>query len=657
MARYRKQMDKYVLESLKDKIQNYLKSKGFKDVDLIRNNMNEIAALVVENSVENDGPLMSCRRKTKDRPSEIMIDKQFATIDKNDNPVSIDSAVEVLIKSQLTHELIHAAARFDKGTGIKNSDEYTALNEGMTQMFTEKIWNHTVSPNSDRRYKNFKKIAKIFDVTFGENVSIDAYFNHSDALKNACNNISKDENFFEDINQYMSICYMEKEIKIKDEYLKNINPQMINNVNDLLYKKICAEIIIPKLKSLPQNKQKEYLRNVFNSTKDDIYVMQGLRKNIIKYIRMTDKDLKGEVESINKNLKELQLEKNAIVNIYNSKDCSNLVNISKDGSTITTTQKPVILLNDEILKEKIFANLYFKGDEEKKKKFDEKVARFFENQKELFRFSKNLKNVLERKMVFSAMKVSAKERGYIVLNNLDECKSGNDINLDVVVAKEGEEISFDALREIYKNFSMDYKDKALTKSYIKYDKTGEEIKDVQLEKIAKFASVWVGASGSKWYFDEEKPGINYAFNSSSREIYKQVSELISNGMKKNGGIDTEKIYKDISNEKYKYSREIIEKLLFNSGNMKIVYEFFAMQNKQKKMETHLSRPSNDFVYGISDDVKVNIETEQVMEMVSALQKRKVNEGSITISKIQKAVKTYFADKRHSKNNLEDDRNR
>ena len=82
MEIYRKQMDKRVLEQLKDKIQIYLKSKGLRTADFIRENMDKVAGLYVENSVENGKVRMESRGEKPNRPSEIMIDKGFAILDE-----------------------------------------------------------------------------------------------------------------------------------------------------------------------------------------------------------------------------------------------------------------------------------------------------------------------------------------------------------------------------------------------------------------------------------------------------------------------------------------------------------------------------------------------------------------------------------------------
>lgn len=267
MEDYRKQMDKRFLEQLKDKIQIYLKSKGFKKADFIRANMDEVSGLYVENSIEKGEARMESRTAKPNRPAELMIDKVFAELDENDNPIGIDKNVRKLIMTQLTHELIHSGARFDGHTGIRSTDQNRGLNEGMTQMFTEKIWSYTVSPNSDSGYKDYKKIAKILDATFGENISIDAYFNHSNALEIACNGLSQNNRFYSDINKYLtSTYYMNKSNPSidttvpkadKDIYYGTIMKPIREKMLDLVYEKVCAEIVIPKLKTMSKDEQRK----------------------------------------------------------------------------------------------------------------------------------------------------------------------------------------------------------------------------------------------------------------------------------------------------------------------------------------------------------------------------------------------------------------
>lgn len=193
--KYREKFDKRILESLKDKIQNYLQSKGLKTVDFIRQNMDSVENLYVEASDTRKLPKMQSRGARPNKPAEIMINKIFIEVDENDKPVNIDKNLRKLIRSQLGHELLHAAARFDGYTGIINNKNNRGLNEGLTQMFTEKIFGYVVSQNSDG-YKDYKKIAKILDITFGKDVTLDSYFNHTNALGEKCIELSGDNNFY-----------------------------------------------------------------------------------------------------------------------------------------------------------------------------------------------------------------------------------------------------------------------------------------------------------------------------------------------------------------------------------------------------------------------------------------------------------------------------
>lgn len=622
MEYYRKEMDKSVLEQLKDRIQRYLESKGLKDTaNFIRKNMDKVSALYVENSKEQGGPRMQSRGN-----GEIMLDKGFAVLDENGNPIGIDQSVKKLILSQLTHELLHSGARFDSQTGILDmrTDQNRALNEGMTQMFTEKIWRYTVSPNTDGKYKDYKKIAKILDATFGENVSLDAYFNHSNALEEACNGLSQNARFYNDVNRYLTSTYYmnsTRDVKKqdKDKYYGSLMKPIRDKMTDLIYEKVCAEIVVPKLKSLSKEEQATYLHSILDSVKDDTIVLKKLSDTIIKYANMSDKELKEQINGIDKDLKHTEQKKQFIIDLYNARNLRSLVRISDDRKTLTALTEPEFIIEDENLKEKIFSKLYFQEKGVPKDKFDNKVTNFLSGieQNNDFRFGKNTNTALDRKKVFSAMKVTAREKGYVVLNSLDECESGESISIEALRIENGK-ISFQDLKSIYKKFEMDYKDKEWTQLYIKDRKTGKEITDPQLVKMAKFASIWVGAAGTKWMADEELHGITYAFNEPSERLYNQFGKLIGKYMTENGMINTQAIYEELAKDQYKHSEEIIRNIMSNPASMGIVYEFYKMQNADAKMETKLSKTSGEFIFGYRAEDFVGAQVEEILESIPDL---------------------------------------
>ncbi len=629
MENYRKQMDKRVLEQLKDKIQIYLKSKGLKTADFIRENMDKVAGLYVENSIEKDGPRMESRGARTNRPSEIMIDKGFTELDENDNPIGIDKSVNKLIMTQLTHELLHSGARFkdkpeDKKehTGIMQTNANRGLNEGMTQMFTEKIWGYTVSPNADSKYKDYKKIAKILDTTFGESISLDAYFNHSNALSNACNGLAQNNEFYSDINKYLtSTYYINKNSTVKkedrDTYYSSIMKPVREKMIDLLYEKVCTQIIIPKLKTLSKEEQQTYLYDILDSVKDEPNVLKKLSNAIVKYANMSDKELQKAIQGIDKDLKLAEQEKQFVIDVYNEKDCSELVIISDDGKTIKSSDDPSLIIENESLKEKILSQMYFQEKRVSKEDFGNNVKRVCDNlyQDNDLSFGQNDRTALDRKKVFAAMKVTARENGYMILNSLEECESGENISLKAIKAQKGEKVNFQDLKSIYQRFEIDCKDDDWTQLYVKDRETGKEITDPRVVSMAKFASIWSVAAGSKWVSGEELPGITYAFNESSERIYNKLGELVGNCMTENGMIDTQAIYDELAKDEYKHSEEMIRTLLINQGNMSIVYDFFKMQNDEAKMETTLSKTSNEFIFGLTGESIVKSEVESIMQLI------------------------------------------
>lgn len=630
MENYRKEMDKKILEQLKDKIQMYLKNKGLKTADFIRENMDKVAGLYVENSVENGKARMQSRGEKANRPSEIMIDKGFAILDENDNPIDIDNSVKKLIMTQLTHELLHSGSRFKdyeddekEHTGIMGkTNQNRGLNEGMTQMFTEKIWGYTVSPNTDRQYKDYKKIAKILDATFGENVSLDAYFNHSTALQKACNRLSEDFTFYNDINKYLtSTYYMNPGDALKKEnrdiYYSSIMKPIREKMVNLLYEKVYTQIIIPKLKTLAKEEQQAYLYDILNAVKDEPNVLKTLSNAIVKYANMSDKELQEAINGIDKDLKRTEQEKQFVLDVYNEKNCSELVIISDDGKTIKSSDDPSLVIENESLKEKILSQIYFQEKGIAKDDFENNVKKICENlqQDNDLSFDKKEQTALDRKKVFSAMKVTARENGYMILNSQEECESGDNISLSAIEVKKGEKVKFQDLKNIYQKFQVDYKDDDLTQLYVKDRKTGKEITDLRVVRMAKFASIWSVAAGSKWVSGEEIPGITYAFNEPSERIYNKLGELVDKGMAENGTIDTQAIYDEISKDGYKHSEEIIKTLLINQGNVSIVYDFFEMQNDEAKMETRLAKSLNEFIYGLTGESITKNEVETIIQSI------------------------------------------
>ena len=350
----------------------------------------------------------------------------------------------------------------------------------------------------------------------------------------------------------------------------------------------------------------KYLHDILDSVKDEPTVLKKLSETIVRYANMSEKELAEQIKGIDKGLQQTEKEKQFVVDVYKSQDCSKLVDISDDG-TIRTTGEDAFTIEDESLKEKIFAQLYFQERQGTQTKFEEKVSNFYSNNKTDFKFSKSADTPLARKKVFSAMKVTAREQGYAVLNSLEECESGENIQIQAVEAQKGKQTSFQDLKSVYQKLDIFYKNDDYTQLYVKDRQTGKEINDPQLATMGRFAAIWGGAAGTKWMADEDIRGITYAFNDSSERVFSKLGELIGKSMTEKGTIDTEEVYKAISGDQYKHSEEIVRTLLSNPASVKIVYDFYKMQNDDAKLETRLAKSVNEILYGYSSEDSLVVE--------------------------------------------------
>lgn len=141
-------------------------------------------------------------------------------------------------------------------------------------------------------------------------------------------------------------------------------------------------------------------------------------------------------------------------------------------------------------------------------------------------------------------------------------------------------LEFEDVRDVYLKYEAEYSDDFT--SYKMVDReTGEELKDEKMTKIAKFASMWRGAAGTKVLADEEYPGMYYAFNDGSALVYDYLVSSCRKQLETTGEID----FSQISEEnmlaqgyrKYKYTTEIIDHVLKTPGRREILFDFCNLQ--------------------------------------------------------------------------------
>lgn len=634
MELFRREIDKSILDELKDKIYIYLQGKNL-DANFFKSNMDAVTGLYVENSKERGGSIMQSRSATATRPAEIMLDKQFIEFDSNNNPIQIDRNMQKLIKSQLGHELIHSAARYDGFTGILSVSNNRGLNEGITQMLTEKIFGYTVSSNTDS-YKDYKAIAQILDITFGEDVILNSYFNHTNTLEQKCNLLSNDSNFYKDLNKVINVMYTIKSNKLeKDSYYANMSIPIYDELRKSLLQKICTDIVIPTLRTLSKEQQTDYINKILESVKDN--------QEFSNQLSITIKNISSKATT-KKQLSDVQKRKEFIDKVYSGVDCNSIVTINQNGKIFTKDNEEI---TDKYLQEKILSQLYFQENnysKERRDNFANNVHKICENleQDNIFEFGNNEKDALARKKLFSAIKVSARNKGYIILNTLEECDSEEAISLNAIqIPNYKNPVSFQQLQSIYENYTIDYDSEM--QMFAKSRDSESRIDDIHISRLAKFANMWAAAAGSKWTEEEKIKGETYAFNESSEKVFNKLSELVNRSLNERGTIDTQEIYNEIANGDYKYSEEIINALFKRPESIKIINDFYRMQNPKARLETELAKTSSEFVMEIDGKEYRENEAKGIVETIEieGINKKCIDEGlrSSEIAQMYKNIQT------------------
>lgn len=270
MKNIRIKIDERVLKYIKQRLINHFK---FNQILIDRLNSG-CQALYVENLTETSIARMISRK------NEIAIDKQFVIFDDKGNVIGFDKNATKLIESQLGHELLHAASREKKDdigyNGIRSHNEqtkqyinnYTGLNEGITQMFTEDVFGYTVSPFSDG-YKDLKKIAKIMRLCLGNKPFLNSYFLHNDMLKEACDKLSGND-FYKDLNKALTdLYYLRKSSKNKGESFKQLAIKIYNKRMKACFANVIINLVLPKLELMQENEKKNFIKEILNVVSDD----------------------------------------------------------------------------------------------------------------------------------------------------------------------------------------------------------------------------------------------------------------------------------------------------------------------------------------------------------------------------------------------------
>ncbi len=116
--------------------------------------------------------------------------------------------------------------------------------------------------------------------------------------------------------------------------------------------------------------------------------------------------------------------------------------------------------------------------------------------------------------------------------------------------------------------------------------TGKIESDPEIIKKATFANIWLTAAGVKLRKDEQRTGIDYAFNEPAENLYNIVCNELTADVTTNGVIDTVKLFQNVDSEApYKHSQEIIVELFKTPYQTELINSMFLNSvgiNQQNK---------------------------------------------------------------------------
>lgn len=565
-------IDERVLNYIKQKLINHFK---FNQILIDRLN-NGCQALYVENLEETIGTRMISRI------NEISIDKQFAIFDNSGNVIGFDKNVAKLVESQLGHELLHAASREKRGNigynGIRSHNEqtksyinnYTGLNEGITQMFTEDVFDYVVSPFSDR-YKDFKKIAKIMRLCLGNKPFLNSYFLHNDMLKEECDKLSGNS-FYEDINKALTdLYYLKKISKKKEPLFEQLAIKIYNKRMKACFANVIINLVLPKLNLMQETEKKNFIKEILKVVSDDKEKQKEVEYLLERTIKMDSNQLNEEKKKI-KLFETSQIQKFELVNLM-TKEKPTFQLMSSGEIFYIKDNTSIPIKDDMLLCEYVYASLYesYFGTSFNLDNYIEQVKR---TKKVVFPSNYNDKI---KRILFSKMNQQAFEKhGIILLNSYLECNN-KELNIEYV----NKDMSFSDLKTLLNRYEL--KTDGRSDNYNVIDKiTQKQIYDTNIIDGVRFAYLWLNIAERR-YVNETIPGMTDAFSEFNEKNYNQILSYMIKMLQTNGNLDYQTLYKYASKNNDKMEK-ILSILFKNPTVYEWVYKFVSSKVQDKKLQ-------------------------------------------------------------------------
>jgi len=458
------ELDFSVLEKLKKHVLVYIKLNTNSDkYNILYERVNLLKHFIVDYELK-DG--MVCDGDT------IKIKPKFVKFDENGEFLGFNGNID-MIYTQLIHEINHSLSANGDKHGISNlkgaikyyERENFFLNEGLTQLFAEKVTNITLDKN-DQIYYVPLNIARILELSLDAKTLFNSYYFNSDELKNKYDKIAG-EGQFQILNKSLNmICY------IKDNYSKNEAETIREKLSNNIYRQIIVDVVIPKLRNLDNNGRKEYLTKfskIFTYDKETYNFIVRYIESGLKQVDSLN-DYKDKVDNYYKNISNTLKMMNLVKNNKNL----NKFKILENGQVqYFYNDTDYIIVTDEKLISEIYATKCKETINEK-----ELLNNIYATKK--IKFPTN--DIIDKRCYLEKVRKVLLENKVILLNSIEEINNIDSLEVKIVNSSSVHKVDF---KDIY-IFIEQYEivgDKVCNKN----TSPKKEIQNVFLKKCANFS--------------------------------------------------------------------------------------------------------------------------------------------------------------------------
>lgn len=369
----------------------------------------------------------------------------------------VNGANSELLLMRLTHELVHMLSNNHGKSGIGSEQKYkynstfgdgyifdynTALNEGITQMFTENFLGKATSYFCDGYY-DFKKVAQLLKYLFGEEVMFDSYFNNSGLLEKGMNDYC--DGLFKVINKKLTLAdYLSSSMPHIDIDLrynadlkieKDICRSLRNEIFDECIELIINNLIIPWIKNMTIEEVRDEVNKLLQIFDDNVTLKNKIMFFLMKGYKKEEK--LSLIDPFKTDIIMLHL-----IGVNNNE----YYEVLDDGSIIDRKTNMPIPYNEQLY-EYFYSKIVSKNDWEM-------VERVFNN----FHASSNVINISlvtvrtikQRRMLMIALKQYMKKNNFVMLNDIDCIDNGDKIEINYV----HEKLTMDDIIYLYKNYTF-----------------------------------------------------------------------------------------------------------------------------------------------------------------------------------------------------------